>query len=67
VIGHYQCTTTGKADPGFDVDAYIKNTFNKTNAIAYANSQGPLTRQQLITQRGTNQAPLTSLRPITRP
>lgn len=53
VLGHYQCTTSGKVDPGFDVDAYIKNTFNKTNALQYANSQAPLTRQELISARGT--------------
>jgi N-acetylmuramoyl-L-alanine amidase len=53
VLGHYQCTTSGKIDPGFDVNAYIKNTFNKTNALIYANNQPPLSRDELINTRGT--------------
>ena len=56
VLGHYQCTTSGKVDPGFDVDAYIRNTFNKTNALQYANNYRPLSRQQLIVSRTYGQS-----------
>lgn len=54
VLGHNQCSTTGKVDPGFDVDAYIKNTFNKTNALVYDNDNKSLSTADLIAQRVKN-------------
>lgn len=54
VLGHYQCTTTSKIDPGFDVDAYIKNTFDKENALKYENNFNSLSTAELIAQRISN-------------
>ena len=52
VLGHNQCNTVGKVDPGFDVDNYILNTFNKRNAVRYANNYGPLSTAELNRSRG---------------
>ena len=51
VLGHNQCTENNDIDPGFDVDAYILNTFSKSNAVQYNNNLGPLSRSALITAR----------------
>lgn len=51
VLGHNQCTKNDDIDPGFDVDAYILNTFNKSNALQYNNNLRPLSRSQLIIAR----------------
>jgi thymidylate kinase len=45
-----------KVDPGFDVDAYILNTFNKRNAFVYNRDRGPLSRAELIAARRTSGA-----------
>lgn len=50
VLGHNQ-TDDNKIDPGFDVDAYILNTFNKRNAFVYNRDRGPLSRAELIQAR----------------
>lgn len=52
VLGHNQCNTSGKVDPGFNVDAYILNTFGKRNVIRYANNYGPLNPTELNRARG---------------
>lgn len=47
VVGHNQ-TDTSKTDPGFDVDEYIKNTFNKVNAQVFNRDKGPLSTAEII-------------------
>lgn len=56
VLGHNQISQAGKVDPGFDVDAYILNTFNKRNVYEYNRDRGPLSRAQLVEARGTGTA-----------
>lgn len=58
VIGHQQASDSGKVDPGFDVDTYIYNNFNKTNVYQYRSKRNgaldigpPLSREQLIAAR----------------
>lgn len=53
-LGHYQCSDTNRLDPGFDVESYIKQQFNKTNAISYNNNLGSLSRSALISARKTS-------------
>jgi hypothetical protein len=53
VLGHNQCNTSGKVDPGFNVDNYILNTFGKRNVIRYANNYGPLSPIELNRARGS--------------
>jgi N-acetylmuramoyl-L-alanine amidase len=55
VLGHNQ-TDNDKVDPGFDVDAYILNTFNKRNIFVYNRDRGPLSRAELIAARRTSGA-----------
>jgi hypothetical protein len=55
VLGHNQ-TDNNKTDPGFDVDTYILNEFNKTNAFFYNRDRGPLSRAELITARSSTGA-----------
>jgi N-acetylmuramoyl-L-alanine amidase len=50
VLGHNQ-TDNNKVDPGFDVDTYILNEFNKRNAFFYNRDKGPLSRSELIAAR----------------
>jgi hypothetical protein len=50
VLGHNQ-TDNNKTDPGFDVDSYILNEFNKRNAFVYNRDRGPLSRSELIAAR----------------
>jgi hypothetical protein len=52
VLGHNQIDDN-KIDPGFDIDAYILNIFNKTNAFVYNRDRGPLSRTELIEARRT--------------
>jgi len=52
VLGHNQIAQSGKVDPGFDVDAYILNTFGKRNVYAYNRDLPPLSRAELIAARG---------------
>lgn len=56
VLGHNQ-TDTIKIDPGFDVDAYILNTFNKKNAVVYNRDRGPLSRSALLDARRNGASP----------
>lgn len=55
VLGHNQ-TDNNKTDPGFDVDAYILQEFNKRNAFVYNRDRGPLSRAELIAARRANGA-----------
>jgi hypothetical protein len=52
VLGHNQISQSGKVDPGFDVDAYILNTFGKRNVYTYNRDLPPLSRAELVTARG---------------
>ena len=59
VLGHYQCTTSGKVDPigdrpTWNVDDYIYTQFGKKNVYQYNNNYSPLSRTQLIVARGNN-------------
>ena len=50
VLGHYQCSDLGLADPGFDVDDYILNTFNKKNVVPFYNNFGPFSKAELASK-----------------
>lgn len=52
VLGHNQISQSGKVDPGFDVDAYILNTFGKRNVYTYNRDLPPLSRAELVAARG---------------
>ena len=52
VLGHNQISQSGKVDPGFDVDAYILNTFGKRNVYTYNSTTPPLSRADLVAARG---------------
>jgi N-acetylmuramoyl-L-alanine amidase len=61
VLGHYQCTTSGKVDPigdrpSWNIDDYIYTNFGKKNVYQYNNNYSPLSRTELIVARGNNQA-----------